>query len=335
MADMTKRQRIEATFRREPVDRPPVALWRHWPGDDQHADDLARAQLAFQQRYDFDWIKVTPSSSFCAEDWGVSSVYPGNTEGTRSYVGRVISSPDDWRSLRVLDPHEGALGRQVRCLRRIAEGVGDTVPFIQTVFNPLSVAKYLAGDELLLVHLRQCPDAVKQGLEIITDSIIGFVGETLGTGAAGLFYAVQHAQYGLLSESEYRSFGIPYDLRVLEATAGEATHPKAWFNLLHLHGSNVMFSLLADLPVQMINWHDRETPPTLSAAAARTGKALCGGLRQWDTMVRGDVQTIHSEALDAIQQTGGRGFALGTGCVTPIVAPTRNIHAARQAVDRG
>ena len=45
MTTMDKRQRLEATFAGQPVDRPAVALWRHWPGDDQHAEDLARATL--------------------------------------------------------------------------------------------------------------------------------------------------------------------------------------------------------------------------------------------------------------------------------------------------
>ena len=103
MKQMTKRQRLEAAFCGEAVDRPPVALWRHWPGDDQRAEDLARAQVAFQQRYDFDFIKVTPSSSYCVQDWGVQDVYLGNNEGTREYTRWVIQEPDDWRRLAPLD----------------------------------------------------------------------------------------------------------------------------------------------------------------------------------------------------------------------------------------
>ncbi|NLD74956.1 MAG: uroporphyrinogen decarboxylase, partial [Chloroflexi bacterium] len=118
------------------------------------------------------------------------------------------------------------------------------------------------------------------------------------------------------------------DLEVLEA----AEH--AWFHLLHLHGDEVMFDRLARYPVQAVNWHDRETPPSLTDARKRFAGALCGGLRQWETMVRGTPEDVRREAADAIRQTGGRGFILGTGCVTPIVAPTSNIRAAREAVER-
>ena len=60
MKTMSKRARLEATFAGDPVDRPAVALWRHWPVDDRHGAELARATLTFQQSYDFDFIKVTP-----------------------------------------------------------------------------------------------------------------------------------------------------------------------------------------------------------------------------------------------------------------------------------
>ena len=328
MTAQSKRQRLEAAFAGQPVDRPPVALWRHWPGDDQRADDLAAAQIGFQKAYDFDFIKVTPSSSFCVEDWGVQSQYVGGDEGSRKYIAHVIREPEDWARLKPLDPRQGALGRQLRCLELIREGVGEEVPFIQTIFNPLCMARYLAGEELMRVHLRQYPDALKLGLATITETAIRFVREVVKVGTSGIFLAVQHAQLTALSPGEYAEFGRPYDLQVLEATQG------AWFRLLHLHGSDVMFDLLADYPVEVVNWHDRETPPTLAQGLGRFPGALCGGLRQLDTMLLGSPDDVRAEALEAIAQTGGRRFILGTGCVTPITSPTSNIRAARQVVDR-
>lgn len=327
MSDISKRERLEAAFAGECADRPPVALWRHWPGDDQNAADLARAQIAFQERYDWDFMKVTPASEYCTADWGVKSVYQGDMEGTRQYIHRRVSEPEDWAALPVLDPSQGALGRQLRCLELISERVGDAVPFIQTIFNPISMAGYLAGPERMWIHMRQHPDLLRQGLEIITETCIRFVRRALDTGAAGIYFAVQHAKYDVMSVKEYQTFGETYDRRVLEAVSD------AWFNLAHLHGNDLMFDLLSAYPAQVINWHDRETPPTLGEAQPLVSGAVCGGLRQWDTMVRGTPEQIAEEARDAIEQTGGRGFVLGTGCVTPIVTPTRNLYAVRQAVE--
>lgn len=323
---MSKRARLEATVAGDPVDRPAVALWRHWPGDDLQGSELARATLAFQRTYDFDFIKVTPNSNFCVAGYGADSHWEGNEEGTYTWGTRVIQTPEDWYKLRPLDPKAGLQGEVLAACTAIGQALNGETPFIQSIFNPLAQAKNLAGP-LLMPHLRQHPEAVKAGLATITESILRFIEALQETGAAGIFLAVQHASYDLLTEAEYRALCQPLDLQILAATDA------MWFNMVHLHGNDVMFDVVADYPAQVINWHDRETPPTLEAALARTKMALCGGLRQWTTMVRGTPDRVRAEAGEAIQATRGQRFILGTGCVTPIIAPTGNILAARQAVE--
>ena len=56
--EMTKRERIKAALAGKVVDRVLVGFWRHWLGDDQHAESLALVALEFQQRYDLDFIKI-------------------------------------------------------------------------------------------------------------------------------------------------------------------------------------------------------------------------------------------------------------------------------------
>jgi uroporphyrinogen decarboxylase len=326
MVEMTRRERLMAAIGGKLVDRPPVALWRHFPGDDQRPEDLAAATVAFQQRYDFDFVKVTPASSFCLRGWGVKDRWLGNMEGTREYTFCPIQSAEDWRALAPLDPREGTLGAQLECLRAIDSALAGEVPFIQTIFSPLAQAKNLVGPRRLLAHIRQYPDAVRAALATIAETTACFVAAARETGIAGVFYAVQHAQYGLLSEEEYQVFGRPSDLQVLEAADG------LWLNVLHLHGTDVMFDLLADYPVQVVNWHDRETRPALAEAQKRFNGAVCGGLQQWQVIVRGTPDQVTEQACAAIRETAGERFILGTGCVTPIVAPTANIRAARDAV---
>ncbi len=326
MSRLSKRERLEATVAGEPVDRPAVALWRHWPGDDQRAEDLARATLDFQRAYDFDLVKCMPASNYCIADWGAESRYLGNEEGTRAWGRRVIQQPEDWAALPVLDPTRGALGESLRFLRMVGEGLGGAVPFIQTIFNPLAQAKNLAG-ERLLSDMRRHPAALHCGLAAITETTVRYLEAARRTGIAGIFLALQHATYDLLSEAEYREFGRAYDRHVLAAAEG------LWFNVLHLHGEHVMFDLVADYPVQALNWHDRETPPSLEQGLARFRGAVVGGLGRLETMVRGTPAQVRAEAQDALEQTGGRRFILGTGCVLFLTTPVGNIRAARKAVE--
>lgn len=324
---LTHRQRLELVLEGQTPDRPAVALWRHFPVDDQTPVGLSDATVDFQQAYDFDLVKVTPSSSFCLKDWGVDDEWRGATEGTRDYTRRVIHQPDDWARLKALDPNEGYLGDQLECLRLIVSRLGADTPVIQTIFNPLSQAKNLVGEESLFVHMRRYPDALHAGLKTIVESTLRFMEAVLETGIAGVFFAVQHAQYGLLSAEEYQAFGRVYDLQVLEPAQN------LWLNVLHLHGEQVMFDALKDYPIGVINWHDRDTPPSLAEAQERFSGVVCGGLKRWDTMILGTPERVQSEAQDAIQSTGGLRFILGTGCVLPVIAPRGNILAARQSVN--
>jgi len=326
---MSKRDRLAAAIAGEAVDRTPVALWRHFPGDDQRPTDLAAATLSFQWRWDWDFVKVTPASSFCVRDWGVEDRWIGNNEGTREYTRRAIEKPEDWRRLHVLDVRDGSLADQLRCLEKIVAELGKDTPVIQTIFSPLAQAKNLAGNERLLVHMRRYPEALKAGLETIVTTTSRFLRVALKKGIDGIFYAVQHARYEFMTEDDYAEFGRPYDMRVFEVLKRSG----AWFNLLHLHGDEVMFDLLSDYPVQAWNWHDQETPPSLAEGKRKVKGAVVGGLRQWETMLRGDPEQVRAEAQAAIEQTDGCGFILGTGCVTPVNAPWSNLRAVREVVE--
>lgn len=322
---MNKRERLRAAIAGEPVDRVPVALWRHFPVDDQRPEDLAAAQTEFEKLYDFDFVKVTPASSFCLKDWGAQDEWRGNPEGTRDYTGHIIKKPGDWRDLKPLEPTQGHLGAQLQALEMIRAGLSPDTPFVQTIFSPLSQAKNLVGADTLAVHLRQNPAELKAGLANITRSTIRFVEAARRTGIDGIFYAVQLASARQFSEAEYREFGEPFDRQILEAAQG------LWLNVLHLHGEAVMFDLVARYPAQVINWHDRGTPPSLAEAQGRFDGAVCGGWRQWETMVLGTPESVLAEAREALSQTGGRRHILGTGCVTPTTAPRANLRAARNA----
>lgn len=324
---MNHRERIAATIANEEVDRPAVALWRHFPVDDQEPSSLAKAVIDLQRAYDFDLVKITPASSFCIKDWGAQDEWHGAVEGTREYTHRVIQNPNDWEKITPLNPQKGYLSAQLECMRIIVEELGADVPVIQTVFSPLSQAKNLVGKDNLSVHVRKYPGELKAGLKTIAESIQRFLEAGVQTGVDGIFYAVQHAQYGLLSEKEYDEFGTAFDQQALEPVQQYKT------NMLHLHGREVMFDRFIEYPFGIINWHDRESPPSLTEARQKFSGALCGGLRRQETMVLGTPEQVKAEARDAIQQTGGRGLILGTGCVMPTIVPRGNIIAARQSVE--
>lgn len=324
--EISHRTRIEQCLEGQKTDRIPYAFWRHFPVDDQDPYRLAASISHFQNLYQFDLIKVTPASSYCLKDWGIQDEYRGNWEGTREYTNIIINHPDGWSKLPMLHPKQGFLGDFLTCMQLITREFGASTPVLPTIFSPLAQAKHLVGNQSLLVHLRKYPQEVHSGLQIITENLLAFLDSMSHLEIAGIFYAIQHASFNLLSADEYREFGEHYDLQVLNFVKNR------WLNLCHIHGDNIMFDQIAKYPVQILNWHDRQTTPSLCEAANQFNGILCGGLQQWNSMAVGTPADILVEAREAIASTGGKKFILGTGCVLPIITPHGNIQAIRELV---
>jgi hypothetical protein len=82
------------------------------------------------------------------------------------------------------------------------------------------------------------------------------------------------------------------------------------------------------------DWLDQETPPSLNKAQQIFSGAVCGGLRQIETLVLGTPELIRTEAMRALEITQGKRFILGTGCVVPTIVPYGNLKAACNSVIR-
>ena len=333
MSSVTKRERIQATLAGRIVDRPPVALWRHWPVDDQDDELLAERTLEFQRRYDWDFIKIPPSSTYCVDDYGAKHEYRALPTGPwqlgeRTYAERPIKDLADWDRIEPLDVGKGTYGRILRCLRRVIKRRDSTVPVIQTVFNPIGVARYLAGDEIFLAHLRRDPRRLERALRALTETCTDFVDASMSEGADGIFLSTAAASYDVTSVEEYARFGRPYDLQVLEAAS------KGWFNVLHIHGQHPMFSELADYPVHAVNWHDRSAGPPLKEALEVFKGALMGGVEQYRVLHFATPADVEAQVRDAIRQTRGCRLIATAGCTYPVTVPECNLVAVRHAVDK-
>ncbi len=324
-AQMTHWERVRAALKGEEVDHVPVSLWKHWPIDDQTPQGLATVTVSWQREYDFDLVKFMPTGTYGIEDWGAETIYEPNYGGTRTAIRFGVTNPEQWPKLAQLEVSKDYLGIQIEALRLTAEELDNNVPILQTIFSPLTTARKLAGDRVF-TDMRLRPEILKAGLQIIAETTIRFALESIRAGAHGMFFASQCGTYHLLNEAEYREFGEYYDLLILKALENEAE-----FTMVHAHGEDIMFELMADYPANMLNWHDRLTPPTLGQAQDRFSGLLVGGISERQTLLNGPVEAIQAEIKDAIAQTDGRHLMIGPGCVIPTHAPVTHIRAAIEA----
>ncbi len=325
---MEKRERVLAALNGEQVDRPPVALWRHFPEHDQTAEGLAGAVADWQKKWDWDFVKVTCTSGYYFEDWGGTFEYrpKGNTHGTRTVLSRPVQSRQALESLQTLDVTQGVYGRELQALRELQKLLEDDVPVLETIFSPLNVANSLMGT-FLATAMTDYPDELGHAMDTITEVTTNFALASLEAGADSIFFATQMTQPALTSADQFQKWGVPYDQQVLNALREETD-----FILLHIHGDEIRFDLLVpDYPVDAVNWHTRIAGPSLQEALEKFDGAVVGGLTE-DILVSGHPDEIRAQAADAIEQTGGRRVIVGAGCVTPITTPAENIQAVREAV---
>lgn len=323
---MSHRQRIENALARAATDRLPFGFWWHFPNQDRTPRRLAELALGLQQTLDLDFIKFSPYGLYSVVDWGVILDVPGGSQPPVP-AEYPIKKPDDWRKLRPFRGTEGEYLVVLEAQRIAVEEMRAPVPLVQTVFSPLTSCVKLAGRDTLLAHLREAPQAVHAGLEIVAETTGRFATKAVTRGADGLFFASQTANADYLTAAEYAEFAKPYDRLVLDAVAR-----RSWFNILHLHGDKIMFEQVLDYPVQALNYHDREAGPPLATLRQRTDKCLIGGIGENTTLVRGTPPDVDAEVKDAWQQVAGCGLILGPGCVANRAAPEANVLQLRRSV---
>jgi len=331
MRGMTRWERVDAALHGAEVDRVPISLWKHYHLQDRAPGQLAELTLALHRQFDTDLIKLTPSGLYPIQDWGPAIQF-GKDDDFLPLVARpVINSADEWEELPRLDINKGALRRELETIHHVAAGLDGSAPFMMTIFSPLNIAYKLCGDKLsgerVVHYIRQAPRQLHAGLSVIRDVVIDYAAACLEAGASGIFFATQMATADLMTPQEFEEFGTAYDLPVLGTLVGRSR-----VTMLHVCQQNLMFDLIADYPVDVINWATCSSGVTLALARGMTDKPLAGGL-SLEVLLNGTEDDVMDQVQDAIAQAGPRGFILAPDCVIKGPTPDANLAAARRAVE--
>lgn len=328
---MNKKERVDAALAGAAVDRVPVSFWGHSYLKEWSAEDLAEAMLANYRQYDWDYMKVNPRASYHVEDWGATLERSADPNRGPRFTNWPVREPGDWRRLRPLSPDRGVLAEQLQALRQIRDGLAGEAYFMQTIFSPLSVAKYLVGNQPgpVKTTIADNPDALRAALDVIVETFAAYAQATLEAGASGIFFATTGwASADALTEEQYRRFGREYDVRVIQAFAG-----KAPLNVLHNCGEHIYFDLLSDYPVEAISWAATlPGNPSLAEGKERTIRAVMGGVNEKTTLPNGTPEQVDEEVRQAIKETDGRRVLIAPGCSIPPRSPAANLEAAAAAV---
>ncbi|WRS28523.1 uroporphyrinogen decarboxylase family protein [Oscillospiraceae bacterium MB08-C2-2] len=336
---MTREERIRKALAGDEVDRVPCNVWMHLSEVDQDPRSLAEAMAAYNEEYDFDFIKMMPFGAYSTQDWGAKIKIYCDCYKEPVIVESGIRDVRDYTCIEPLSATYGTWGKTLQVAQHLSKVVAANTPFLQTIFSPATTLKKLAGNRLL-ADMMEHPLEVHQALRAITETTVNFVKANIEAGVSGFFFATQTATYDYMTDLMYAEFCKPYDLEVLDTYKDQT-----WFNVIHIHGSNIMFDTVSQYPCNCLNWHDRDTAPDMKTARETVCKTFLGGIQEVPNIINGvldydsflrrstpDQVTTHVQ--EAIAMVDGRGLIIGPGCVCDPKTTKENLHAVRKAVER-
>jgi uroporphyrinogen decarboxylase len=324
---MTRRERVMAALRGEPVDRVPVSLWLHNFAAENSADELAAETQRLARRFEWDFLKPQSRAQCFAEMWGFRYAPSPARATPYTTIRAPLASAGDLRRLEPADAATGALGEQLQALRAIRKSVGADTPVIWTVFSPLMVLPFLltGGRAQAVALMRAEPAAVEHALEAMAATLGAYARAAVDMGADGVFYATNMATGELSTAAECRCFQRPYDLRILRQVEG------APFNLLHVCGSDVLFDEFTDYPATALSWAIVPGNPSLAEGQRRSGRAVVGGLPAKPFIKGLPPADVEARGRRAIAEMGGRFLLLGPDCSIDPDTPDAVMDAAAAA----
>ena len=347
-------QRVMAAVHRETPDRVPWGLWGHipalpflryysWEKANRDGEELARAHIALLNELDYkmDLLKVTSFFRFMAYHWGSKYRFINNQE-TPEYLDVVVKSTEDWKKLRILDPKK-ELREYVRAISILSREIGRRMPFLFTLPSPLDVAvNQVSTPQQVAADMNSHPDALKQGLETISQTCIDFGRACIDEGASGVFYGLAGGGniWSKFNVRQLESFGLRFDKMILEALKD------APIRLLHIcskedgedpqtRGGLMESGWFKQYPVNAINWWDANFT-RISVAKRIYGDSLCivGGLDHEVAMRTATPLQVETNVKAAIEEAGYGGFMIGPSCTLHQDTPLYNFNAVGRAVEK-
>lgn len=289
----------------------PFSFWTHYPEFDREPDKIAQISYDLYKDFDLDFLKTMNNGMYAIEDYGAKVDFSEiETGGVAKVVDTPINYYEDWAELPLLDLEESpVLQRELDYLKRLLALTKGEVPVLMTVFSPITTADKLTGGRLK-DHIQQDESGLLlEAVEKIAQTTAKLAEEAIKLGAAGIYLASQMSSTDKVSIENYKKYGKPFDLQVIEAAN------VGWMNTIHIHGENIMFDLLKDYPLPIINWHIGEAEPDLVEGLKSSGKIVMGGIERMN-ITDNNRDELKMQITRDIKDTQGLNRLLLTpGCV--------------------
>jgi uroporphyrinogen decarboxylase len=294
------------------LDRPspqtyvPAAFFIHFEESFRLGSAAVEKHLEYFRYTDMDLVKIQYERTF-----------PPITE---------IKKPEDWGKMPCypLDFYQP----QLEAVKGLVQEAKKEALILVTLYSPFMCANHSVTSRLVTAHLRENPEAVKQGMEIITDSLMLFVKECIRLGVDGFYTSTQGGEAGRFQDSRiFEKYIKPYDLVLMNEI-----NRSCLFNILHVcdyHGPYDDFSPFVDYPGHIVNCNPQLNTGRLAwkEIAEMFQRPCMGGLDRQGVIVSGGREEIKKAVKEELPNVS-HPFVLGADCTLPGEIPWSNIRTA-------
>jgi len=237
-----------------------------------------------------------------------------------------IQTPAGWANMPLYG--KAYYQNQLDILAGLLKSVQKEALVIMTLYSPFMCAGSTVGRPLLVEHIKEDPDKVKKGMEIITESLAIFVRECIKLGIDGFYTSTQGGeQYRFGGSPLFDTCVKPYDLALMEEI-----NQACIFNVLHIcdyHGGYDELTPFLDYPGHVVNCNQKVGSQTLSGKqlAQMFNRPFMGGLDRHGIIASGSRQEIAQAVTEVLDEAPDR-FILGADCTLPAEVDWDNIKTA-------
>jgi len=236
-----------------------------------------------------------------------------------------LRKPEDWAHAPRCT--EEFFEEPLRVVAGLVKAAKSEALVIMTLYSPFMWAAHLAEERALTNHLQQNPEAVRKGLEIMTENVLTLVRGCKRVGVDGFYASSQGGEaFRFKDRNIFQRYIKPTDLAVWDEISSCA------FNILHVcdyEGGYDDLSPFLDYPGHVVNSSLKIGDQTLTPSYVSQffGRPFMGGMERKGMLATGHSESIQKAATDVLVQAPEK-FILAADCTVPGATPWKNLKTA-------
>jgi uroporphyrinogen decarboxylase len=270
----------------------PAAFFLHFGNEFKSGPAAARRHLEFFRQTDMDFVKIQFEQTYERQ--------------------QNLKTPADWAKLKLqkLDFYEPLL----QTVRELVKTAKKDALVLMTLYSPFMCAGHCASTPVLLRHMEENPEAVKKGLQILTESQMLFVRACMREGIDGFYMSTQGSEARRFSTPKlFVDYVKPFDLVSMREIQKACV-----FNILHVCdyvAPYANYDAVYDYPGHVVNCNARLTAENLSGQqiVKRFNRPFMGGMDRHGVIASGTPAAVEAEIQRVVRDAPGP-FLLGADC---------------------